>query len=144
MMNDPHLGTRLPQNDLQSFTPRKVHIKSQKAAEAAENVVELETENEALHRQLRELKALLEVAEQKNGSLQSELLALRDERDYYQKRCIEITTKLQMVGQVVLDVMREGPVQEYKRQDISEQSKLALDQALASGEEKPDEAPPHS
>jgi hypothetical protein len=97
--------------------PRPIHQMSQKAAEAAEHVHHVETENAALHEQINHVQALLAVAEEKLSNLRADIIDLRDQRDYYQKRCISIETKLTMVGQVVLDVMKEGPIQEYERKE---------------------------
>jgi hypothetical protein len=106
------------------------------AAKAAQYVADLEEEISTVTQQAAQLKNMLQLEEERNKVLTGDLKAAQLDRDYYQRRCVEIMTKLTVAGSIVLDAMKEHPEREdpVQRAAIIEAAKKAIDQKIEGDE----------
>jgi hypothetical protein len=77
------------------------------AARAAQHVFDLEEANERLVRELAETKNHFHLSEERNKELSADLRSVRLEMEFYQRRFIEVQTKLKTAGSIILDAMKE-------------------------------------
>jgi len=100
---------------------------SQAAARVASHFEEMEGQLAENAHRLNKLENQLELAKEQNGILKAELVRTQNKLDYYQSRFIEVRTKLQTAGNIILDALKESPT------DADEGSKdayKAVEQAI--------------
>lgn len=112
----------------EAFRPPVARL-SEAAARAAQNVLDLETDLAQAVKDVAQLKNLLQLEEERNKVLSSDLKSAQLDRDFYQRRNVEIMTKLTVAGSIVLDAMKEPPdrvLEPEQRHAINEAAQRAL------------------
>lgn len=80
----------------------------------ATSVLNLETEKNELTKELEKAKVALAVADSRIQALERDKVTLTSKLEYYQRRCTEFVTRLNTIGSMVLESLREEQIGEYR------------------------------
>src|SRR5262245_20952646 len=100
---------------------------SEQAAAAAQHVFDLETEIDHLKNDRDQWRNRAERAEAACQNLHDDLTQVKAERDTYQAHAIEILTKLQVSGKIILEAMQSPMSKRMQGRPVE----VAADKALA-------------
>jgi len=82
---------------------------SQAAARVAGHFEEMETQLAENAHRINKLENQLELAKEQLALTKAELTRTLNKLDYFQSRFIEVRTKLQTAGNIILDALKESP-----------------------------------
>src|SRR5437764_3136041 len=91
-----------------SAAPRRAF--SEEAARVAQHVIDLEDANKALRADVQSWQHQCSISDVENEQLKTLLKETTAKMEYYQRRTVEVTSKLQTAGKIVLDCLDEDPV----------------------------------
>lgn len=102
---------------------------SDEALRAAQHLDDVTTECEHHKNQVHHLKNLLDLADEKERSLQIEIQQLTEQRDHYHHRCVTIETKMAVVSGILFEVLDSATKQ--PTEPVSEKTEETLQSGLA-------------
>src|SRR5215472_10880968 len=87
---------------------------SEDAARVAQHVIDLEDANKALRADVQSWQHQCSISDVENEQLKTLLKETTTRMEYYQRRTVEVTSKLQTAGKIVLDCLEEAPIGPYR------------------------------